>query len=210
MKCIGSLVTIVELKFRMLSQRSFLSLLRSFLSSLMYGMLVTLTTAAFLYLSIKNHSGVRLSYFGVFIFWRWEITGIRWIHELNRVRSRGFWQTRQFITVIISDNWNTYKSVSDKLDVNFVGCASHHFNLAVQDIIDKHISTISRILLKNLRTSKAASKSLNLTPLHAKLGNDTRWSSRSRCMRGFSCWMISSELASKWANWIYSWYSWKA
>lgn len=44
------------------------------------------------------------------------------------------------IVSIIRDNCNTNKAICDKLNLPLIGCASHRFNFAVQDIMKSYQS----------------------------------------------------------------------
>ena len=83
------------------------------------------------------------------------------------------------VSALIGDNCATNKAVANSTGVGFIGCASHRFNLAVQDILVQHddIITIVNDLMKKLRNLVPAAKLRQFTPLAAKTRNDTRWSS---------------------------------
>jgi hypothetical protein len=66
------------------------------------------------------------------------------------------------------------------LDVFFIGCASHRFNLAVKKYLERHQNVITKIqeimcLLSNL---KRAGKLRHFTDLEPVIMNATRWSSK--------------------------------
>ena len=83
------------------------------------------------------------------------------------------------IAALIGDNCNTNRSMSKKAMVNFIGCASHRFDLAVKDIMveyDDLVSTVNAIM-KKLKNLVPSAKLRKLTPLKPKTRNVTRWSS---------------------------------
>lgn len=89
-------------------------------------------------------------------------------------------RTKKDILFLVADNTNTNPATADLLDVRFIGCASHRFNLAVQKYLEQHenvITNINRImgLLSNL---KKAGKLRQFTDLEPVIMNATRWSSK--------------------------------
>ncbi len=60
---------------------------------------------------------------------------------------------------------------------HFVGCASHRFNLALQEIITEHGTLRNKVndLMKKLEAPIAAAKVRKCTNLRAKRRNVTRW-----------------------------------
>lgn len=83
------------------------------------------------------------------------------------------------VICLIGDNCNTNKAVANNASVPLVGCASHRFNLAVQDILREEETCIAKIhsIMVKLRTLLLSAKLLKLTPLRPKTRNATRWSS---------------------------------
>lgn len=83
------------------------------------------------------------------------------------------------VCCIIGDNCNTNKAVANNASVALIGCASHRFNLAVQDLLAEEEMLISKIncLMVKLRTLLLSAQLLKLTPLRPKTRNTTRWSS---------------------------------
>eukprot|EP00171_Calliarthron_tuberculosum_P002604 IDg2604t1 len=71
--------------------------------------------------------------------------------------------------------------------VLFVGCASHRFNLAVQDILSSYEDVLSLVhnLMLKLRNLIAAAKLRNLTHLRPKMRNVTWWSSSYEMLRRY-------------------------
>jgi hypothetical protein len=84
------------------------------------------------------------------------------------------------ILFIVADNTATNPATAEILNVPFVGCASHRFNLAVEKYLQEFesiIQTVNKImqLLSNL---KMAGKLRRLTHLEPIKMNSTRWSSK--------------------------------
>ncbi len=73
----------------------------------------------------------------------------------------------------------TNKSIAEKTGCNFIGCASHRFNLAVKDYLVHHSELIDKVsvIMKKLRSPVAAAKLRKLTHLRSLGCNQTRWSS---------------------------------
>jgi hypothetical protein len=73
------------------------------------------------------------------------------------------------------------------LEVPFIGCASHRFNLACQKYLEDYelqLSSISRVMV-TLRNIKQAGKLRTKTKLSPVLRNDTRWSSTYSMLKRF-------------------------
>lgn len=83
------------------------------------------------------------------------------------------------VVAITGDNCNTNRSLARLGGLNFVGCASHRFNLAVKDILKRYEHSIGMIqtLMKKLSFQIPAAKLRMHTPLKATQRNETRWSS---------------------------------
>lgn len=83
------------------------------------------------------------------------------------------------VAALIGDNCATNKSFSRQAGCRFIGCASHRFNLAVKDILSQNedIVMLIRALIVRLRNLIPSAKLRKLTPLEAKIDNETRWSS---------------------------------
>lgn len=84
------------------------------------------------------------------------------------------------ILFLVADNTNTNPRTAEILNVPFIGCASHRFNLAVQRYLSQYEAIISDInqLMKSLFTLKRAGKLRQLTHLEPIFMNVTRWSSK--------------------------------
>lgn len=83
------------------------------------------------------------------------------------------------VACLIGDNCNTNKALSRAASTPMIGCASHRFNLAVQDILLEDqdiIEKVNAVMLK-LKTLTLAAKLFKLSGLRAKTKNTTRWSS---------------------------------
>lgn len=80
---------------------------------------------------------------------------------------------------IISDNCNVRRSMSTKIRILLLCCASRQFQLAVQEIdyLEEDIILQVNQLMVKLRTRIMSAKLQRHTPLHPKLRNDTIWSS---------------------------------
>lgn len=92
------------------------------------------------------------------------------------------------VVALIGDNCNTNKSIANKLSLPLIGCASHRFNLAVQDILSEHETLLFKVhaLMKKLRTPLMAARLAKQTPLNAKTQNVTRWSSSFDMLRRYN------------------------
>lgn len=82
---------------------------------------------------------------------------------------------------------STNKAFCCRVFIEFIGCASHGFNLSVKDIIHESLDEVGKVqkLMKNLRTPILAGKLRAHTPLKAKVNNDTRWSSVFHLLKRF-------------------------
>ena len=83
------------------------------------------------------------------------------------------------IIFMTGDNCPTNKLLARLLHVNFIGCASHRFNLTVTKIIDEYETLITKIhnLMTKLLTLKNSAKLRKQTKLRPLTNNITRWSS---------------------------------
>jgi len=83
------------------------------------------------------------------------------------------------IVAIIGDNCETNKAMCDLCELPFIGCASHRFNLAVKNWLEKYEPVLNKVnvlmgKLKNLKLSGALRRVTDLRPVQR---NVTRWSS---------------------------------
>jgi len=89
---------------------------------------------------------------------------------------------------LIGDNRATNKAVAKKVKCSFIGCASHRFNLAVQEYLKVYsddLNQIHHIMLK-LRTLSVSAKLRNLTHLRPRIiNNSTRWSATYEMLERF-------------------------
>lgn len=83
------------------------------------------------------------------------------------------------VVALIADNCNVNRSISTKMGVPLIGCASHRFQLAVKEILKEDEGVITQVkqLMTKLRTPLISAKLRRETHLKPKLKNDTRWSS---------------------------------
>ena len=86
---------------------------------------------------------------------------------------------KENILFLVGDNTNTNPATANLLDVPFIGCASHRFNLAVEKYLERHGAILQDIheLMKKLSTIKKAGKLRQKTKLEPVIRNATRWSS---------------------------------
>lgn len=91
------------------------------------------------------------------------------------------------LSFIVADNASVNKSLSDLLNVPFIGCASHRFNLAVNQHLEQYESVIEVVhkLMIKLKTIKQAGKLRRSTPLEPIIRNKTRWSSTYEMLKRF-------------------------
>ena len=80
---------------------------------------------------------------------------------------------------LTGDNASVSKSVATKTALQIFGCASHRFNLALQDFIEQEKEMVDKINLVVLKPKShlLSTKLRKLTHLRPKLRNATRWSS---------------------------------
>jgi hypothetical protein len=83
------------------------------------------------------------------------------------------------VAALIGDNCSTNRCMARKAQVNFIGCASHRFNLAVKDILAKYEDSLCKVnaLMKKLKTLVASAKLRKFVALKPKTRNVTRWNS---------------------------------
>jgi hypothetical protein len=83
------------------------------------------------------------------------------VENINRMK--------EDILFLVADNTNTNPATADLLDVPFIGCASHRFNLAVQKYLEQHQNVITNIhrimvLLSNLKKAGKLRQFTDLEP----------------------------------------------
>ena len=91
------------------------------------------------------------------------------------------------VVCFTADNCSVNKSISNKTQKAMVGCHSHRFNIALQQILNEHstmIEQINRIMLK-LKNVIPAAKLEKFTKYKAKPRNTTRWSSTFEMLKRF-------------------------
>ena len=88
-------------------------------------------------------------------------------------------RNKNCILFIVGDNTNTNPATANLLGVPFIGCASHRFNLAVQEylLIYEDILCDINELMKKLSCHKMAGKLRQKIHLESVTRNKTRWSS---------------------------------
>lgn len=91
------------------------------------------------------------------------------------------------VTALVADNCNVNKSLADMVDCGFVGCCSHRFNLAVQDILKGAEETLNKLntLMRKFKYLIPAAKLRKHTHLRAVTRNETRWSSVYSMMKRY-------------------------
>jgi hypothetical protein len=88
---------------------------------------------------------------------------------------------------LVGDNARVNTHLADLLNVPFIGCASHRFNLACQRYLEPFDVQLKKIrsLMVKLRTIKQAGKLRKKTSLEPVLPNETRWSSTHGMLKRF-------------------------
>lgn len=83
------------------------------------------------------------------------------------------------IICFIGDNCAVSQSLANKTKKQMVGCQSHRFNLALQDILRDHEDVLEKVnkVMSKLKDPVPAGKLRKHTPLVAKTRNVTRWGS---------------------------------
>lgn len=79
------------------------------------------------------------------------------------------------VMVIIGDNNATNLAIAKMIFVEFIGCASHHFKLAINDLTTDYAELVEdvRSIMQNLRTPKLAATLIVKTKMSAKVSNTT-------------------------------------
>lgn len=85
----------------------------------------------------------------------------------------------QDATCLINDKCSTNKALSDKANIHYLGCASHCFRKAVEDISEDSKTVIEKVnkLMRKLKNPIPAAKLRRYTDLKTKVHCTTRWSS---------------------------------
>ena len=83
------------------------------------------------------------------------------------------------VEALIADNCEVNKSTAEKMKKPMIGCASHRFQLSVNDNIADVMPIIVKVhnIMTKLRTLKLAAKLRNLSTLRPMTYNATRWGS---------------------------------
>ncbi|ETL45678.1 hypothetical protein L916_04270 [Phytophthora nicotianae] len=102
-------------------------------------------------------------------------------------RYRKLWDTVKFM---VGDNCSVNQCIGRREGaIPLVGCASHRFNLAVQDFLKSEAKLIAKIqaLMTKLRTIKGRALLRRVSKLAPLLRNDTRWSSTYAMVKRYVC-----------------------
>ncbi|ETI52417.1 hypothetical protein F443_04426 [Phytophthora nicotianae P1569] len=102
-------------------------------------------------------------------------------------RYRKLWDTVKFM---VGDNCSVNQCIGRREGaIPLVGCASHRFNLAVQDFLMSETKLIAKIqaLMTKLRTIKDRALLRRVSKLAPLLRNDTRWSSTYAMVKRYVC-----------------------
>ena len=80
---------------------------------------------------------------------------------------------------LVSDNCSTNQAITNHTAFSLLGCASHRFNLAVQQYLEEHKELLGKIheLMKKFSTIKGRAYLHTFTHLEPRLRQETRWSS---------------------------------
>ncbi len=91
------------------------------------------------------------------------------------------------VVALLGDSCSTNRSFAEKFQKPSIGCASHRFNLCVQDMINPSKKVIQKVngLMKKLKNPIPAAKLRKNTLLRAKCNNATRWSSTAAMLHRF-------------------------
>lgn len=93
------------------------------------------------------------------------------------------------VMCLVSDNCNVNQYLGDHGGIPFIGCASHRFNLGVKLFLkaERNLLDKANELMRKLTSIKGRAALKKKTHLHAKIRNDTRWSSTyeilDRCVK---------------------------
>ncbi len=98
-----------------------------------------------------------------------------------------FQKSLENVVVFVGENSSTNKALSKKSSIEFVGCPSHRFNLAMKEIIRINEVVIDKVqsLMKKLSYPFPAAKLRDFSHLRAKCSNVTRWSSTAAMLKRF-------------------------
>lgn len=91
------------------------------------------------------------------------------------------------VVALCGDNCYTNKAFVDTVNKPLVGCSSHRYNLAVQDIFSEHKELLKKVneLMKRLRSPIMVAYLRKHTHLRAKCMNTTRWNSTSKMLKRY-------------------------
>ena len=99
-----------------------------------------------------------------------------------------FGKSAENVACVIADNNNTNKAVADAMGASFIGCASHRFNLAVQDIIEIHATVVDKVqtLMIKLRNLTTSAKLRRITGLNPVVRHHIRWNSTFKMLKRYT------------------------
>eukprot|EP00171_Calliarthron_tuberculosum_P001888 IDg1888t1 len=91
------------------------------------------------------------------------------------------------VVCLIGDNCATNKAIANNVEIPFIGCASHRYNLAVQILLMDEAVVLEKVhtLMSKLKTLTLGAKLFKLTNLKSKTRNATRWSSTYEMLRRY-------------------------
>lgn len=91
------------------------------------------------------------------------------------------------VVAIIGDNCDTNKAFSNLFAKPFVGCASHRYNLAINNLLDKWKESLDKVnaLMGKLKNLKLAGELRRYTELRPITRNATRWSSTASMVKRY-------------------------
>ena len=90
-----------------------------------------------------------------------------------------FGKSWDIVVALIGDNVSINQSISNKLQIPLVGCASHRLNLAVRDVMsnDERLINKDNNLMLKLQNLVLSAKLRRMTLLRPLIRSTTRWSS---------------------------------
>ena len=97
-------------------------------------------------------------------------------------------KTMENLVAIIGDNVSVNKALATKCGVPLIGCASHRFNLAVNEYVKPNKELIEKVnlLMNKLKKLKNADKLRAYTNLRPVQKNETRWNSLYEMFKRYS------------------------
>ncbi|ETV64905.1 hypothetical protein H257_18272 [Aphanomyces astaci] len=117
------------------------------------------------------------------------------VHWIRKQLAK-FKRSTTCITFIVADNCSVNKKMTTDMKVPLLGCASHRFNLAVQDLMKGEFADLLAKVQKVMLSCKApnnAAELKKLTSLKPRFLQATRWSSAFEMLRRFQKLLPSLE-----------------